>query len=415
MTLTYTGSFDDVFLSPEFFDDPYPYYHQLRSDEPVYWSERLNAWLLTRYEDALAALSDKRLGSAGRIDVMIGRLPPRAQPEFQPLLEHMNAMMAFTDPPDHTRLRRLVGRAFTPRAASRLRDQIQSVVDELLEAMVAKREVDLVHEFAFQLPSIVISDMLGVPLADRESLKTWSDDIVNFVSGEAVTVDIARRAQGSVSEARAYLLDLAEDRRRQPRDDLMSVLVEVADDGDQLTEDELVSMCVLLFFAGFETTEGLIGNGLLALMDHPDQMQQLHSDPALIDTAVEEFLRYDNSIQRQSRVAREDFLIGDKQIKKGDYVAIMIGAANRDPEQFPEPDSLEIIRDPNRHVAFGHGIHSCLGRPLARLEGQIAISAIVQRFPEMRRLTQNLEWEHLLAIRKLKTLLVSIEGGHGCG
>ena len=323
--------------------------------------------------------------------------------------------MAFTDPPDHTRLRRLVGRAFTPRAASRLRDQIQSVVDELLEAMVAKREVDLVHEFAFQLPSIVISDMLGVPLADRESLKTWSDDIVNFVSGEAVTVDIARRAQGSVSEARAYLLDLAEDRRRQPRDDLMSVLVEVADDGDQLTEDELVSMCVLLFFAGFETTEGLIGNGLLALMDHPDQMQQLHSDPALIDTAVEEFLRYDNSIQRQSRVAREDFLIGDKQIKKGDYVAIMIGAANRDPEQFPEPDSLEIIRDPNRHVAFGHGIHSCLGRPLARLEGQIAISAIVQRFPEMRRLTQNLEWEHLLAIRKLKTLLVSIEGGHGCG
>ena len=223
----------------------------------MYWSERLNAWLLTRYEDALAALSDKRLGSAGRIDVMIGRLPPRAQPEFQPLLElWLNAMMAFTDPPDHTRLRRLVGRAFTPRAASRLRDQIQSVVDELLEAMVAKREVDLVHEFAFQLPSIVISDMLGVPLADRESLKTWSDDIVNFVSGEAVTVDIARRAQGSVSEARAYLLDLAEDRRRQPRDDLMSVLVEVADDGDQPTEDELVSMCVSALLRRFRDYGG---------------------------------------------------------------------------------------------------------------------------------------------------------------
>ncbi len=183
MAPAYAGTFDDVFLTPEFFADPYPFDHQLRDDEPVYWSERLNAWLLTRYEDVLAALSDKRMGSAGRIEAILGRFPRGTQPEFHALLGHMNSMMAFTDPPDHTRLRRLVGRAFTPRAASRLQDQIQSVVDELLEAMAAKTQVDLVGGFAFQLPSIVISEMLGIPREDRDTVKTWSDDVVRFVSG----------------------------------------------------------------------------------------------------------------------------------------------------------------------------------------------------------------------------------------
>jgi len=409
MASTYARTFDDVFLTPEFFADPYPFYHQLRDDEPVYWSERLNAWLLTRYEDVLAALSDKRLGSAGRIEAILGRLPHGTQPEFHALLGHMNSMMAFTDPPDHTRLRRLVGRAFTPRAASRLQDQIQSIVDDSLKAIAGKTEVDLVGEFAFQLPSIVISEMLGIPREHRDKVKTWSDDVVRFVSGGAVTVDVARRAQESVSEATDYLMALADARRRQPQDDLMSALVEVAEDGDRLTEHELVAMCVLLFFAGFETTEGLIGNGLLALMNHPDQMSQLDADPGLIGPAVEEFLRYNNSVQRQSRVAGEDFMIGNKLIREGDYVAMFIGAANRDPEQFPEPDRLDITRDPNRHVAFGHGIHSCLGGPLARVEGQIAISTILERFPEMRLISEELEWEHLVAIRKLKALRVSLE------
>ena len=406
MAPAYTGTFDDVFLTPEFFADPYPFYHQLRNEEPVFWSERLNAWLLTRYDDGLAALSDKRLGSAGRIEAILARLPSGTQARFQPLLEHMNAMMAFTDPPDHTRLRRLVGRAFTPRAAAQLQDQIQTVVDELLDAIDDRTEVDLVGEFAFHLPAIVICEMLGIPREHRNEVKRWADNVVKFVSGGAITEDNAQRAQESVLAATDYLLDLADNRRLHPRDDVMSSLVEATDYGDRLSGLELVAMCVLLFFAGFETTEGLIGNGLLALMDHPDQMARLQADIELINPAVEEFLRYNNSVQRQSRVAREDFMIGDKLIKRGDYVAIFIGAANRDPDQFPEPDRLDIARDPNRHVAFGHGIHSCLGGPLARVEGQIAISTILQRYPNIRPLTSELEWEHLVAIRKLKALPV---------
>lgn len=399
--------FDSDLLTPEFFADPYPFYKRLRSEAPVYWSERLQAWLVTSYAEVKPALNDPRLNSGDRIGSIMDRLPTTVRLEMQPLHRHMTRMMAFTDPPDHTRLRTLVAQAFTMRTVANLRPKIQLIVDNLLDIVKDNGQLDLVHDFAFHLPAIVICEMLGIPKHDREMFKRWSNDIVGFVSAGEVTPEKAERAQQSVGFLTDYFHHLVEERRHHPQDDLISALVAAEEQGDKLTEDELLSMCVLLFFAGFETTEGLIGNGLLALMRHPDQLQRLRTDPSLITASVEEFLRYDNSVQRQSRVASENIVMANQQIRQGQYVILFIGAANRDPAQFAEPDRLDISRADNRHIAFGYGIHFCVGAPLARLESQIAISTILRRIPHLQLATETLQWEKLLALHKLKSLPVT--------
>jgi cytochrome P450 len=402
----YSHPFDRDLLSPAFLADPYPYYRQLREAQPVFWSERLQAWALTRYADVQAGLSDPRLNSGGRIAAILGRLPDGGRGRFRPLLTHMTRMMSFSDPPDHTRLRKLIGQAFTPRMVRDLKPKIQAVVDELLDALAGQARVDVVGQFAFHLPAIVICELLGIPRADRALIKRWSDAVVGFVSAENVTEARAAHAQAGVAEATEYLVRLAGARRRAPQADLISALVAAEDAGDRLTADELVSMCVLLFFAGFETTEGLIGNGLLALLRHPQQMRRLRADPALIEAAVEEFLRYDSSVQRQSRVANEDFDLHGQTIRRGQYVLLFIGAANRDPARFPDPDRLDLARPDNKHVGFGHGIHFCVGGPLARVETQIAINSLLARLPNLRLAEAAPEYEELLALRKLKALWV---------
>lgn len=407
MTQSGGKGFDDYLLTPEFFADPYPFYHRLRSTEPVYWSDRLGAWLLTRYADVSSALHDSRLKSGNRIQAIMSQLPETVRRETQPLYQHLTKMMAFTDPPDHTRLRTLVGKAFTPATVAGLRPRIQTIVDELLDK-VQGREADLVRDFAYPLPAIVICEMLGIPLEVRDQFKQWSNDIVGFVSAGQVTALKADTAQRSVAALTECFRDLSEQRRQHPCEDLISALVIAEEKGDKLTEDELFSMCVQLFFAGFETTEGLIGNGLLALMRNPDQLEKLQDNPSLIGTAVEEFLRYDNSVQRQARVASVDLEIRGQRIHKGQYLLLFIGAANRDPAQFPDPDRLDISRRENKHVAFGHGIHFCIGAPLARLEAEIAINTILRRFPTLRLMSQSLQWEELLALRKLKSLRTSM-------
>jgi pimeloyl-[acyl-carrier protein] synthase len=406
---TRSKAFDQFLLTPEFFADPYPFYHRLRSEDPVYWSHRLGAWLLTCYTDVTSALHDPRLRSGNRIRAIMSQLPETVQTQSRPLYEHLTKMMAFTDPPDHTRLRTLVGKAFTPGTVTGLRPRIQMIVDELLDRVQGAGQADLVHDFAFPLPAIVICEMLGIPVEARDQFKQWSNDIVGFVSAGQVTPGKAEAAQQSVAALTSYFRGLAEQRRQNPCGDLLSALVIAEEKGDKLTEEELFSMCVQLFFAGFETTEGLIGNGMLALMRHPDQLKKLRDNPSLIGTAVEEFLRYDNSVQRQARVASVDMVIHGQQILQGQYLLLFIGAANRDPAQFPNPDQLDISRRENKHVAFGHGIHFCIGAPLARLEAEIAINTILRRFPTLRLLPQSLEWEELLALRKLKSLKVSFE------
>lgn len=400
-------SFDQYILTPPFLANPYPFYHQLRAEAPVYWSERLQAWILTRYTEVMTALHDPRLNSGERITAILSQLPETVRVEMQPLAEHMTQWVAFTDPPDHTRLRTLVGKAFTPRTIEKLRPQVQVLVDELLDVVQEAGHMDVIRDFAFPLPATVIAQMLGIPREDHDRFRQWSNDIAYFISAGGINIEVARKAQQSVLELADYFQGIVAQRRHRPQDDLISALVAVEEQGDKLSETELFSMFVQLFFAGHETTMGLIGNGLLALLRHPDQRHKLQDQPSLIASAVEEFLRYDTSIQRQARVASEDIEIDGHLIRKGQYILLFIAAANRDPAQFPEPDRLDITRQENRHLSFGYGIHFCIGAPLARLEAQIALDTLLRRMPKLQLAGETLAWEPLLALRKLKALPVT--------
>ena len=403
---TIDKSFDQHLLTPAYLADPYPYYHQLRCEAPVYWSEAMEAWLLTRYGDAEATLRDPRLVSGTRIAAAVRQLPETVQPEVQALEGHISTWMGFIDPPDHTRLRALVSNAFTPRMIRGLGPRIQAIVDELLDRVQEAGRMDLIADFAFPLPAIVIAEMLGLPPEDREQFKQWSNDVMAFLGTGRSRVDVARRAQQGVYALKDYLRGIFRQRRQRPEEDLISALLVVEEEGDRLSEEEMFGMCVFLLVAGHETTLALIGNGLLALLRNPEQKQMLQEDPGLIDSAVEEFLRYDSPIQHQTRVAREDFELEGQRIRRGDRVLPMLGAANRDPAQFADPDRLDIRRQPNPHLAFGYGIHFCLGAPLARLEGQIAIRTILRRLPRMQLTEGNLRWRVHTSMRHPELLPV---------
>ena len=405
--ITIEDSFDQHLLTPAYLANPYPYYHRLRREAPVYWSEAMGAWLLTRYRDAEAALHDPRLISGTRVSAAVKQLPEAVQPEMQSLQSHISTWMGFIDPPDHTRLRALVGNAFTPRMIRDLRPRIQGIVDELLDQVQQAGQMDAIADFAFPLPAIVIAEMLGLPPGDREQFKQWSNDVMAFLGTGRTKVDVARHAQQAVHTLKEYLRTIFAQRRRHPQDDLISALLIVEEEGDRLSEEEMFGMCVFLLVAGHETTLALIGNGLLALLRNPDQKRALQDEPALIDTAVEEFLRYDSPIQHQTRVAGEDFELEGCRIRRGQRVLPMLGAANRDPAQFSDPDRLDVRRQPNPHLAFGYGIHFCLGAPLARMEGQIAIQTILHRMPALELMNEPLSWRVHTSMRNPERLPVT--------
>jgi cytochrome P450 len=403
---TIDNNFDQYLLKPAYLANPYPFYLRLRREAPIFWSEAMGAWLLTRYRDAEAALRDPRLISGTRIAAAVQQLPETVQPEVRALQNHISTWMGFIDPPDHTRLRALVSNVFTPRMIRSLRPRIQTIVDELLDRVQDAGRMDVIADFAFPLPAIVIAEMLGLPPADREQFKQWSNDVMAFLGTGRPQVDVARRAQQGVYALKGYLRSIFSQRRQSPQDDLISALLIVEQEGDRLSEEEMFGMCVFLLVAGHETTLALIGNGLLALLRNPEQKQMLQENPGLIDSAVEEFLRYDSPIQHQTRVAREDFELEGQRILMGDRVLPMLGAANRDPAQFADPDRLDIRRQPNPHLAFGYGIHFCLGAPLARLEGQIAIHTILRRLPRMQLTDGNLRWRVHTSMRHPELLPV---------
>lgn len=388
--------------------NPYPLYQRLRTEDPVHWAVSVNSWVLTRYADVVFALQyDPRL-TAERLTPLIKQLPDSVQREMEPLRQHLRTWMQYYDPPDHTRLRSLVSKAFTPPMLENMRQRIQDIVNDLLNPVVARGQMDAIKDFAYPLPAIVVGELLGVPAADRDQYKHWADDIAAFLEGISPTFPaVARQAQRSMLAQTAYLRDLFAKRRQHPQEDLISALVAVEEQGDVLSEAELFGMCVFVLNAGHETTTGLIGNGLLALLQHPDQMQMLKNDPALVGTAVEEFLRYDGSIQRISRVAVQDFELGGKPIKRGQRIWAMQGAANRDPAQFSDPDRLDITRQKNKHVGFGYGVHHCLGAPLARLETQIAFNTMLRRLPGLRLTAESLEWWEGVSLRTLVALPVA--------
>lgn len=395
-------------FDPEIMANPYPLYQQLRDQAPVHWSPGFNNWLITRYSDVVSGARDPRL-SSDRMAKIASKLPESVREEVLPLVRMSEASLAFCDPPDHTRRRGLVNRAFAPRVAESMRPRIQAIVDELLDKVQDSKRFDLISDFGFPLPAIVIAEAVGVPPEDRSRFKEWSNNMVAF-AGNLFLPDRAVVAQRSQLEFREYVNDIVAQRRLDPKDDLISSLIAIEEEGDVLNEDEMMALVISFLVGGHETTTNLIGNGVLALLRHPDQMQKLRDNPSLIETAVEELLRYDSPVQRTNRVATEDMEVGGKVIRKGEFVLLMAGAANRDPAQFPDPDRLDITRQNNRHVSFGYGVHFCVGAPLARVEGQVAINSILRRLPQLRLESDaTLEYEKNINFRALKSLPLTFQ------
>jgi cytochrome P450 len=388
-------------LDAEFVADPYPTYHRLRREDPVHLSP-LGFWVLTRYEDVVSILRDGRAAKEAIQEVVAAKLGVQPSPRSA-------LSMLDRDPPDHTRLRALVNKAFTPRVVERLRPHVQEIVDGLLDRVESKGTMDLIEEFAYPLPVIVICELLGVPIADHERFRSWGLAIARGLDSVLLPPDspVRERALAARSGLAAYFRELIAERRKSPREDLLSALIAAEEAGDTLGEDELLSTCILLLIAGHETTVNLIGNGTLALLRHPDQLRRLRETPALIGSAVEELLRFDGPVQRTARVPNADITIGGRTIKEGELLMPFIAAADRDPAQFPDPDRLDLGRTENRHIAFGWGIHFCLGAPLARVEGRIAINTLAQRFPKLALATAAPEYRPSLTLRGLARLPVS--------
>lgn len=375
--------------SPTFKANPYPTFATLREQEPIRritLPDRRTGWLITRYEDADAVLRDQRFAKDVRhvfTKEELGQLFPVSQQAGQQLTGAavLNRHMLSADPPDHTRLRALINLSFTPRLVEQWRERIQAIADELLDAVQDRGEMDLIDDFAFPLPMTVITEMLGVPPEDRTKFRLWSSEVVE-ASGNPETFE---RTRGDMLLFGAYLHTLIEEKRKQPAEDLLSKLIQAEAAGDSLSEVELISMVFLLLIAGHETTLNLIGNGALALLEHPNQMEKLKRDPELIKTAIEEFLRYQSPVMTSTqRWARQDVEFAGQQMHRGDSVLVVLASANHDTEAFHDPEELDVTRQENRHLAFGKGIHYCLGAPLARLEGQIAISTLLRRMPNLR-------------------------------
>ena len=407
-------------FDPAILADPYPRYEHLRSAAPIYWNPTPGYWVLTRYADALLLLRDPRF-SADRV-ASLEHLRDIGLEEFAALFRVVSKMMLFTDPPAHTRLRSLVSKAFTPRAVDALRSRIQGIVDDLLENRRDQDSMDIIRDLAYPLPTIVIAALLGVPAADQEHLKAWSDDVAAFLGNLSTTTEQKRRAQHSIAELRKYFQAIGGTRHAgpsgMPREpvDLLHALAGTEDQNDRLTEEEALANAILLLAAGHETTTNLIGNGLLALLRHPDQIERLRQSPELIDNAVEELLRYDSPVQMVGRRATDDIHFQNHRIRRDQLVIVVLGAANRDPARFAEPDQLDIGRSDIGTLAFGRGNHFCLGAPLARLEARIAIATILRRFPHLELTAASPQWRSNFALRGLQTLSVRLHGpGRGSG
>lgn len=405
-------------LSPDYFVNPYPTLAYLRENEPVYPAKDQHGnpfWLLTRYDNAVALLKDQRfskkpLDRAGYEDMMPlpKMLKPLIMPMIKPLMNRsfgplMNNMLDLDDP-DHARLRSLVHKAFTPRLLSTMQSRIDVISNALIDKAMAKGEMEFINDFAFPLPITVISEILGIPSSDQEQFRQWSNSLIStHGNGNMFTM------MQNVNALIRYIEKQLDERRITPQDDLMTALVQAEEEGDKLSSEELVAMCVLLLTAGHETTVNLLGNGLFALFKHPEQFALLRENPEFVKTAVEEFLRYDSPVHNATeRYAREELEIQGVRIAKGDKVLAGLAAANHDPEQFPNPETFDICREPNRHLTFGQAIHYCVGAPLARMEGQIAFQLLLERLPEIHLAVpaDSLEFRPNLFLRGLKTLPV---------
>ncbi len=387
-------------LSPEVLADPYPLYRELRARDPVHWDPFLHAWVVTRYADVVKVLHEC---SADRTPAP-EQLAAIGLSTIGPIARVMVNQMLFMDAPAHTRLRGLASQAFTPARVEVLRSHIRDIVNRLLDKVESAGRMEVIADFAAPLPAIVTAEMLGVPSSDHPQLKVWSTDFAEMLGNFQHNPDRVPRVLRSVREMTAYFQSAIRELRDQPRTGLIHSFMTAEIEGDRFTEEEIVANCVITMVGGLETTTNLIGNGILTLLRHPDELDRLRADLSLIPSAVEELLRYESPSQHTARLAPFDFELGPKKIRKREALIAVMGAANRDPGRFPEPDRLDITRKDNRHVAFGWGAHFCFGAPLARIEGQIAFETMLQRFSSWSLGSASLVWRTNLGLRGLTAL-----------
>ncbi|MBU1359007.1 MAG: cytochrome P450 [Gammaproteobacteria bacterium] len=373
---------DDDLLDPQLLADPYPYYRELREERPVHYNERWRGWVVSRYADVYAGLHDSRMLADTVTPYFRDPMSAEDRERFALTYEVLNSWPVFVDPPKHTTLRKIFARSFTPKTVQTMRGIVQTFVHEFLDGWKGKHEVDLINDFGYLLPANVIATIIGAPRADLDRFHHWSWELNELLHGGVGTPDRMERAQKSIVEFKAYLARLYQERLKEPRDDMMSWLMEVQRGDSSLTPDDVLYSCMLILNAGHETTQIMIGNTVAALLQN-DQWQRLAAEPQLIKTAIEECLRFNGPMKGTMRAAAEDLTIGGVDVKKGDRVLLLMAAANRDPAQFADPERLDIARNPNPHLAFGHGIHFCLGAPLARLEVEIGLAEMARRYPNL--------------------------------
>ena len=404
-------------FDPRWKDDPFPLYEELRERAPVHQNE-LGFWVVARHADCLSVLRDRRASSDGT-NVAIERLTGEFRasvPEDDPMAQAFNELrpFLFRDPPDHTRLRGLVSKAFTPKVVESLRDRTQQIVDELLDAALEEGdegEVDLIESFAYPLPVRIICDLLGVPGEDHDRFKEWSHALARGLDPDfLLPQQVVEERTAALTQFAQYFFELLAERRRAPGDDLLSLLAQVEDGGTALSEGELLSTSILLLVAGHETTVNLIAGGALALLEHPDQWARFQGDPELTRRGVEEMLRYVSPVQLTGRALTEEMAVGDVELEAGDFVMLLVASANRDEHAFEDPGRFDVARSPNNHLGFGFGIHHCLGAPLARMESQVALATLVRRVPDLS-LAGEITYKSNVVLRGMESLPVRLRGG----
>jgi cytochrome P450 len=391
-------------LDPEILADPYPLYRRLREEDPVHWDPFLHAWVVTRYPDVITVLHRFRAARTPAPE----RLEELGMGELSPIAAVMVKQMLFLDQPEHGRVRRLASAAFTPRRVARLREHIRQITETLVDNLVGRGSFDVMAELANPLPAIVTAEMLGVPTADHVLLKGWSQDFAEMLGNFQHNPGRAAKVLASVEAMVAYFGAAVASEATTPTEGLINAMVTAEVDGDRFTAEEIVANVIVTMVGGQETTTNLIGNGLLTLLRRPEDLERLRAEPGLMPSAVEELLRYESPSQHTARLAPAGAVLGETAIAEGDAVIAVMGAANRDPERFADPDHVDLARPDNRHVAFGWAGHFCFGAPLARIEGQLAFETLLSRFDEIALAPgEEIQWRPNLGLRGLNTLTVT--------
>ncbi len=396
--------------NPAVMADPFPAYARLQAEDPVHWSPVLKSWVVTRYADVRSILLHDAM-SVSKLDAFYKSLPADDAVRMRDIVHYLNLWVAFQDPPQHTRMRMILRKAFMASSFNSMENDITSIVDQMLDDLSARDRIDFIADFALLVPAYVIMDLLGVPRAMLPEIKAWADDMAVFIAGARNADDKYTRAERGCKNMAAYFRELIDKRRKNADSGFLTDLINADDGGDKLTDDELIATCILVLFAGHETTTNLIGNSLLTLLRHPESLAEFKSNPELTNSACEELMRYDGPSNGIVRTVTTDHQLAGKTLKAGDRVYVMLNAANRDPAVFDQPDSIDLSRKPNRHLVFGTGIHTCLGVQLARQEGRIALRSFIDRFPDVSLIdSEPPEWQDAMVPRGTKSMPVSLTG-----